>query len=128
MPASETIMGFKTGDTRFMTSAACRKHDTDIFIEETQTNIKQAKQICAECPVRAECLTYALQLPTNTIGIYAGKTTAQLNTLRNQQDRLYIRHGTIQGYNKERRNNLPTCDLCRTANTNYHLARKRQRA
>ncbi len=121
------MTGFAETTTGFMENANCRNHDTNLFIDETASNIRKAQAICAECPVANQCLTYALQLPSNTIGIYAGKTTRQLNKLRNEQDRQHIRHGTFQGYDKERRLGISTCALCRAANTRYHLERKRQK-
>ena len=126
MPTSSSITGFGAANTDFMDHAACRRTDTNLFIDETQANITLARTICAECPVTEACLTYALQLPTNTIGIYAGHTTRQLNKLRTGTD--IIRHGTWQGYAKERRQGKPTCPLCRAANTRYHNERKKQRA
>jgi len=119
---------FNATNTDFMTDAACRHTKTDIFIDETIVNLRQAKTICAQCPVATQCLEYAIQLPTNTIGIYAGLTTRQLNKLRLQQDRQHIRHGTTAGYNKELQLGQPTCQLCRAANSRYHLERKQQRA
>jgi hypothetical protein len=118
---------FNAVNTDFMTDAACRNHDTNLFVDETQANIKEAQTICAQCPVATQCLEYAIQLPTNTIGIYAGLTTRQLNKLRLQQDRQHIRHGTTAGYNKELQLGQPTCQLCRAANSRYHLERKQQR-
>ena len=120
------MTGFPETTTGFMEHANCRNHDTNLFIDETAVNLRKAQAICGECPVADHCLTYALQLPSNTIGIYAGKTTRQLNKLRTEQDRQHIRHGTTAGYNKERDSGLPTCALCRAANTRYHLERKRQ--
>jgi hypothetical protein len=118
---------FNATNTDFMTDANCRHTKTDIFIDETQANLAKAQKICATCPVNKECLEYAIQLPTNTIGIYAGHTTRQLNKLRTNQHRPLIRHGSPSGYNKERDLGLPTCQLCRAANTRYHLERKQQR-
>jgi hypothetical protein len=119
---------FNAVNTDFMTDAACRNHDTNLFVDETQANIKQAQTICAQCPVATQCLEYAIQLPTNTIGIYAGHTTRQLNKLRQQQDRQLIKHGTTAGYTKELQLGQPTCTLCRAANSRYHLERKQQKA
>lgn len=43
-----------------------------------------------------------------------------------------IAHGTVAGYQRERRQGLPSCDACRSANTAHHraynLAYKRRRA
>jgi WhiB family redox-sensing transcriptional regulator len=119
------MTGFPETTTGFMEHANCRNHDTNLFIDETAVNLRKAQAICGECPVADHCLTYALQLPSNTIGIYAGKTTRQLNKLRTKTD--MIRHGTTAGYNKELQLGQPTCALCRAANSRYHLERKQQR-
>jgi hypothetical protein len=116
---------FNATNTDFMTHANCRHTKTDIFIDETQANLRQAQTICAQCPVATQCLEYAIQLPSNTIGIYAGRTTRQLNKLRTKTD--MIRHGTTAGYNKELQLGQPTCALCRAANSRYHLERKQQK-
>lgn len=41
--------------------------------------IAQARRICADCPVRAECLEYALEFPAADMhGVWAGLTPRQL--------------------------------------------------
>ena len=111
-------------DTSFIADAACRNIDTRIFIDETIPNITRAQAICNTCPVTQACLDYAISLPNTTIGIYAGHTTRQLNKLR-KTGTTEIIHGTVQGYNAERRANLPTCPACRHANTQNTLKRRR---
>ena len=41
--------------------ARCREHDPEIFFPEKGGSSREAKRICAECPVRIECLNYALR-------------------------------------------------------------------
>lgn len=38
----------------------CRSHDPDLWFAETPTDLERAKELCAECPVRAQCLASAL--------------------------------------------------------------------
>jgi len=128
MPHNELSVGYQaSADTTFLNDAACRNSDTRIFVDETDSNIRRAQAICDTCTVSKQCLEYGLSLPATTIGVYAGLTTRQLNKMRRAQAQHFIRHGTYQGYMKERRLNLPTCDSCRKANTQYHLERKAQR-
>jgi WhiB family redox-sensing transcriptional regulator len=57
-------------------SAACRYADTELFFPIGKTGpalaeIQQAKRVCAGCPVRQACLTFALS--TNQLyGIWGG--------------------------------------------------------
>jgi WhiB family redox-sensing transcriptional regulator len=39
----------------------CRTEDPDLWFAESPAHINIAKSLCAECPVRAECLAGALQ-------------------------------------------------------------------
>lgn len=53
--------------------AACRGLDTDLFFPKEYTSLKakEAKAICAECPVVIECRRYALATMTDW-GIFGG--------------------------------------------------------
>jgi WhiB family redox-sensing transcriptional regulator len=42
------------------TTLPCRTHDPDLWFAETPAELERAKQLCAGCPVRAECLASAL--------------------------------------------------------------------
>jgi len=41
--------------------AACADEDPKLFFPPTGTSAEPAKRICARCPVRSECLEYALR-------------------------------------------------------------------
>lgn len=45
---------------------------------------RQAKKICASCPVQAECLEWALGIPEQA-GIVGGTTERERRTIRNQR-------------------------------------------
>lgn len=47
-------------DTTWHTDALCAQVDTDIFFPEKGGSTKEAKRICGDCLVQAECLSYAL--------------------------------------------------------------------
>lgn len=38
----------------------CRRADADLWFAETPSELEQAKQLCASCPVRERCLSAAL--------------------------------------------------------------------
>ena len=66
--------------------AACRGADTDLFFPvgtdpgaEAQT--AKAKAICAGCPVRCPCLTYALTTGQR-FGIFGGQTADERHAQR----------------------------------------------
>jgi WhiB family redox-sensing transcriptional regulator len=50
---------------------------------ETIANIKEARRICGECPVREECLDHALQWETE--GFWGGTSSRQRRDLRRER-------------------------------------------
>jgi hypothetical protein len=42
------------------TDALCAQTDPDVFHPDRGASTREAKAICAKCPVRAECLDFAL--------------------------------------------------------------------
>jgi WhiB family redox-sensing transcriptional regulator len=67
----------------WLNHAACAGTDTTGFFPDRgqQDVIKQAKAICARCPVRAECLTYAMQ-NGEKYGIWGGYSEKERRKLR----------------------------------------------
>jgi WhiB family redox-sensing transcriptional regulator len=66
--------------------AACRDQDPELFFPVSDMGpgarqTEQAKAVCARCPVRAECLEYALDNALDH-GIYGGTTESERRTLR----------------------------------------------
>ncbi len=59
--------------------AACRGHDPSLFFppnepesrEQREERERRAKAVCAECPVRIECLEYAIRI-REPYGIWGG--------------------------------------------------------
>lgn len=65
---------FEITASRWHERAACRDVDPDVFVipkGRPGKKISEAKQICAECPVKSWCLADALANP-NTCGVRAG--------------------------------------------------------
>lgn len=61
--------------------AACRDHDPELFFPVSEIGpgaeqVEQAKAVCATCPVRAECLEYALDNALD-YGIFGGLTESE---------------------------------------------------
>ncbi|WP_216361934.1 WhiB family transcriptional regulator, partial [Pseudonocardia sp. N23] len=69
--------------------ALCVQVDPDLFFPETDRGtafdrqVTAAKRVCAGCPVRTQCLDYALRVLPE--GIAGGTTPAERNALRHQR-------------------------------------------
>jgi WhiB family redox-sensing transcriptional regulator len=63
-PASNTdehgLPGFDVNDFRWMLHAACRGTTPSEFFPSDGVGVDVARRVCERCPVRAECLEYAL--------------------------------------------------------------------
>jgi len=64
--------------------AACKGLDTDIFFPASDAEAGPAKLICAGCPVRAECLEWAL-LSRQEDGVWGGLTDNERRRLRRRR-------------------------------------------
>jgi WhiB family redox-sensing transcriptional regulator len=71
-----SFVGTGRGDWR--DRAACLNEDPELFFPigttgPAEAQVEQAKQVCARCPVLAECLTWAMDNPTLTqFGVFGG--------------------------------------------------------
>jgi WhiB family redox-sensing transcriptional regulator len=66
--------------------AACRDQDPELFFPLSEVGpgaqqVERAKSVCARCPVRAECLAYALDDGLDH-GIFGGATETERRALR----------------------------------------------
>ena len=67
-------------DTDFFDEAACRDADTSVFFPASDAHAGPAKEICASCPVREECLEFALETrPAD--GVWGGLTPIERHRL-----------------------------------------------
>lgn len=64
--------------------AACRGTDIEIFYAATPAEEAEALSICASCPVRAQCLDYAIR-NRETYGIWGGATPEQRRRMRRER-------------------------------------------
>ncbi|HLU54070.1 MAG TPA: WhiB family transcriptional regulator [Pseudonocardia sp.] len=67
-------------------AAACRDHDPELFFPLSEVGpgarqVERAKAVCAGCPVRSECLDYALAAGLDH-GIFGGMTETERRVLR----------------------------------------------
>ncbi|MDP8938230.1 MAG: WhiB family transcriptional regulator [Actinomycetota bacterium] len=70
--------------TSWRREAACRDMDTDIFFPLTDEEAGPAKAVCATCPVRSECLQFALASRQHD-GVWGGLTEAERRRLRRRK-------------------------------------------
>lgn len=62
-------------------SARCVEADPEIFFPERGGSSKAARAVCRECPVRLECLRYALA-NREQFGIWGGTSERERRRLR----------------------------------------------
>ena len=71
-------------DIEWRDDAACRGLDTNVFFPATDEEAAEAKAICATCPVREECLEFAL-LTRQDDGVWGGLTETERRRLRRRR-------------------------------------------
>ena len=121
---------------RWMDDAACRDAKQDLFFPEVGESADAAKRLCAECPVRAECLAWGLHEDAGIFGgmnrkarekLAAGGWQAgdplppiklqafavqSLRVKREAGDTFLACHGTEGGFAEHRRRAEKVCPVC----------------
>jgi WhiB family redox-sensing transcriptional regulator len=76
-------------DTTWMLDAVCRDLPPEIFFPDAPSRqmeraIDRAKRICDTCPVRPQCLEYALETnqPSRDYGIWGGTDEGERRRIR----------------------------------------------
>ena len=64
--------------------AACRGVGADVFFTEQDEATRPAKEVCAGCPVREECLDYALRNGERH-GVWGGTSERERRRMRREQ-------------------------------------------
>ncbi|MFJ9536151.1 WhiB family transcriptional regulator [Streptomyces sp. NPDC101225] len=69
--------------------AACRSEDPDLFFPigtsgPSLMQTEQAKAVCKRCPVREECLRWALDT-AECVGVWGGTSELERRALRRRQ-------------------------------------------
>lgn len=72
-----------TQDQDWRALAACAIKDPDLFFAVGAREHKDAKKICRTCPVRRDCLSYAMDVPVDH-GIWGGLTERERRRYRRQ--------------------------------------------
>ena len=115
--------------------AACRGLNPDLFFAERgdTLTVRNARAVCATCPVAAECLEYAIA-NDETVGMWGGLCGDEL--IRERRRRAggvrakrpaNIDHGTEGGYHRHRRAGTTPCQPCREAHNAHEAERKAAR-
>ena len=66
------ILGHRVGG--WVDDAACSAEDPELFFPERNSYAREAKAVCAACPVLEACRDYALTSPVGLAGVWGGTT------------------------------------------------------
>jgi WhiB family redox-sensing transcriptional regulator len=120
-------------DRPWMTEAACNGVDPDLFFPERGDYrcVAIAKTICRTCPVREECLEYAI-VNGEKFGVWGGLSERERRRVRRARGLATrpggvaqpINHGTDGGFQAHRRRGEDPCVPCADA----HLVANRERS
>lgn len=92
-------------------------------------SMAKALAVCAACPVREECLQFALE-HSEIIGVWGGTSAKQRRTMRRELGMTTKRGpdplpcGTRAAALRHRKMHEPVCDECREAERIYNHARR----
>jgi len=76
----------READPSWRQQAACRGMPPDLFFTDRGYDTGTAKKVCAGCPVRDACLTYALDTGVR-FGVWGGLSEKQRKRLRRGRGR-----------------------------------------
>jgi WhiB family transcriptional regulator, redox-sensing transcriptional regulator len=108
-------LGWEHEPTPWARHAACAGSHPDLWFPDRGQNIGPAKAVCAVCPVRLECLDYALRWDIR-FGVWGGLSEQERRRISptRRSRRLPAAHGTTTRYARGCR-----CEGCRQANHDY---------
>lgn len=66
--------------TQWLEQARCQDRETEIFFVRGAAKARRAQNICGNCPVRQECLEYAIAEEIE-FGVWGGLTERQRRAL-----------------------------------------------
>jgi WhiB family redox-sensing transcriptional regulator len=75
-----------TRNLAWKADAACRNLDTDLFFPDNEAASGPALAVCAICPVRQECLDFAIRTRQHD-GVWGGRTESERKRIRRQAGR-----------------------------------------
>ena len=119
----------------WMADAACKHMGPDLFFPQQGNTGHQAKRICEGCPVAEQCGQHALD-NRERHGIWGGRSIdRRVRSVRNPRPRTSpgsgprpqpIVHGTMGGYQQERRRGIMPCDDCRAARNAWRAMKRNE--
>lgn len=71
-------------EERWQNRAQCLGVDTDLFFPERGQSMAEARAVCAGCPVRVQCLEYALA-NGEKCGVWGGKSERERRRIRKER-------------------------------------------
>jgi len=83
MPPLEYIEYIMKG-SGWIEKAKCRGTDPDLFFPERGESTKEAKSVCRDCPIKRECLEYAVQ-GVEKFGIWGEMSERERRTVRRER-------------------------------------------
>jgi WhiB family redox-sensing transcriptional regulator len=80
-----------TGPDGWAARGACRHSDPELFFPVSSagpsaSQVAQAKLVCSGCPVRPECLEFALESGQD-FGVWGGASESERRTIRRRRTR-----------------------------------------
>lgn len=104
--------------------AACRGVNPDLFFPEKGESAREAKKVCAGCPVRQQCLDMAISNGERH-GIFGGMNRIERAVYKRKQEQgvptpkpmRTIPHGTNRGYQLHYRAGETPCVMCTVAHS-----------
>jgi len=112
--------------------AACADTPKHLFFPAPGESLKPAKAICATCPVRAECLDYALSQPEMR-GVWGGTSERQRRGM-NPSGRVYVGQvvcigcGDLVVKTNRSQQRCPACSIVHRADYKNEWKRNHRRA
>lgn len=77
------LYGVEFGTPQWYELAVCAQTDPEAFFPEKGGSTREAKRVCAGCPVMQECLEYALA-NDERFGIWGGKSERERRRMKRQ--------------------------------------------
>lgn len=69
-------------DESWRDDAACFEVGDYPFFPSNEESVEPAKKLCRACPVRVQCLNFALSLEDNPAGVWGGTSVRERRRMR----------------------------------------------
>lgn len=77
----DDLVRFRFRRADWIDDAACRDTPTSVFYPERGEELDAARAVCADCPVKADCLDHAVAL-NEKFGVWGGTSERQRRRIR----------------------------------------------